>query len=196
MSNSFGKKFENFIDEVASNLNLVGEKDQPSSRFHKAAPSPGTIVAGDALFFKYRSNKFGEGDHMVMVIGNNRNPNGIYTYRSKNGTAKKYLSAVKLNKIWSFTASLIIEAYRDKQVRYTSEREDSEDPQKFQEEDVEDNQEPEMNTSEDIKKVDESKDRKTKKSFMSLVGRNNYRSYILNNMWNTYEFGNKKEDTE
>ncbi|HIE83661.1 MAG TPA: hypothetical protein EYQ00_07365 [Dehalococcoidia bacterium] len=181
MSNSFSKNFETFVSDVATKLNVAGSEEVPGSRFSKSTVSPATILAGDVLFFKYRSDKFGAGDHIVMVVGNKRNTNGIYNYRSKNGKAKKYLSAVKLNKVWSTTAKIIIEAYRDNRLKYSSKKDDSDDPQRFQEQE---------------QSILESKDRKTKQSFMALVGRKNYRSYIINNMWNAYEFTNKKEDIE
>tara|TARA_R110000824_G_scaffold315322_1_gene502465 strand:- start:35368 stop:35967 length:600 start_codon:yes stop_codon:yes gene_type:complete len=199
MSSSFSRKFENFVDEVGNNLDIVGSDEQPASRFHKSAVSPGSIVAGDVLFFKYRSERFGTGDNMAMVIGNNRSANGIYIFTSKKGVTKKYLSAVKLNNIWSLTASLIIEAYRDKQIKYTSAKDDSSDPQKFSKEDSEsgksskDNMSP---TPENIKHTDKSRNERTKKSFTALVGRENYRTYILNNIWNAYEFGSTREATE
>jgi hypothetical protein len=189
MSNSFDRKFEMFVDDVATNLDIAGSEEAPGSRFSKSSLSAASILAGDVLFFKYRSDKFGEGDHITMVVGNKRSPNGVYTYKTKNGKAKKYLSAVKLNNIWALTASIIIEAYRDSKLKYSSSYDDADDPQKFEKDNIKD--------SEDVeKKTQESRDRKTKQSFMSLVGRNNYRSYIINNIWNAYEFGDKVEDTE
>ena len=193
MSNSFSKKFAGLVDNVANRLNIAGSPEQPGTRFSKSTVSSASILAGDVLFFKYHSDKFGSGDHIAMVVGNNRNPNGVYSYKSKDGSAKKYLAAVKLNKVWSTTASIIIEAYRDSKLKYSSEDDDSDDPQKFQEEDTIDEG---KTGEEDKKKAQESRDRKTKQSFMALVGRKNYRSYIINNMWSTYEFTNKKEKVE
>lgn len=205
MSNSFDRNFEEFVNDVANDLNIAGSEEIPRSRFSKSSNSSAAILPGDVLFFKYRSSKFGDvGDHIGMVIGNSKNVNGVYSYTSttgsQKGVAKVYLSAVKLNNIWHETASTIIEAYRDKQLKYSSVKDDgkkSEDPQKFdKEKGSEEEKEKNKGPEEDRKKVEESKDRKTKKSFMSLVGRGNYRSYIVNNMWSAYKFGDKAEDTE
>ena len=174
MSNSFSKNFEIFVDDVANDLGIVGIPENSNSRFNKSAVSSASILAGDVLFFQYRSNKFGSGEHLAMVVGNKRATNGIYNYTTKKGVTKKYLASVKLNSIWHETASIIIEAYRDRQLKYTSYDDDADDPQRFE----------------------ESDDEKIEESFMALVGRRNYRSYIINNMWNSYKFGDKKEEEE
>lgn len=192
MSNSFGKNFETFVNDVANDLEIVGVPEKHNSRFSKSSMSAASILAGDVLFFKYRSDNFGESEHLAMAVGNKRSPNGIYSYRRKDNVAKNYLSAVKLNKIWHETASIIVEAYRDENLKYTSDNDDASDPQKFEKDDSKE----EVGTLEGIKKTQESRDEKTKQSFMTLVGRSNYRTYIINNIWNANKFGYKKEEVE
>ena len=152
MSTSFSKKFLALAENVATSLGATGSPGNLASRVNKSALSANAILAGDVLFFKYRSRKWGVGDHMAMVVGNKRGPYGIFQHKGK-----RYLSSVKLNSMWSFTSSLIIKEYRNKEVKYTP----------------------------DTKKM--------KKAFMSLVGRKNYRTYIMNNMYNAYEIGDREE---
>lgn len=192
MSNSFGKNFETFVNDVANDLEIVGVPEKHNSRFSKSSMSAAAILAGDVLFFKYRSDKFGESEHLAMAIGNKKSPNGVYSYRRKDNVAKNYLSAVKLNKVWHQTASIIVEAYRDQKLKYTSPDDDANDPQTFKKE----TEEKGASTVEDIKKAQESKDEKTKQSFMALVGRSNYRTYIINNVWNANKFGYKEEEAK
>jgi hypothetical protein len=177
---------------VANDLEIVGVPEKHNSRFSKSSVSAASILAGDVLFFKYRSDKFGESEHLAMAVGNKKSPNGVYSYKRKDQVAKNYLSAVKLNKVWHQTASIIIEAYRDEKLKYTSAEDDSSDPQKFQDEGSEEG----ATATEDIKKAQESRDEKTKQSFMTLVGRSNYRTYIINNVWNANKFGYKEEEAK
>ena len=175
MSTSFSKKFLQFTEKVVDSLAKPTETGGKSSRVAKSALSPGTILPGDVLFFSYHSEKFKDGDHLVLVVRNKRGKYGIFTHVStvgKNkGRAKNYLSAVKLNNVWSQTANMIISLYNQsmqkqiKDVRYTEKQYD-----------------------------------KFKKGLMALVGRKNYRTYILNNMTNTFEVNkgeiNTTEDEE
>jgi len=194
MSNTFSKKFEKFVGEVGSDLNLVGSDDQPRSRVQKSMMSSAAILAGDVLFFNYRSERFGVGEHMGMVIGNHRSLNGIYNFTSQKKVSKKYVSAVKLNNIWHETASILIEAYRETQLKYTSVDQDEEKGLKVREEKKADSTEGTKTEDDEDKEVKKSKEDKTRESFMTIVGRENYRTYIINNMWNTYEFSFRKED--
>jgi hypothetical protein len=97
-----------------------------------------------------------------MVIGNERGRYGVFTHMNKTGKdkgkAKRYLSAIKLNNVWSQTAGMIIQLYN-----------------KSMADRVED------------AKYTKKQSNNSKKGLMSLVGRKNYRTYILNNMTNTFE---------
>ena len=55
LSNSFGKNFETFVNDVANDLEIVGVPEKHNSRFSKSSMSAAAILAGDVLFFKYRS---------------------------------------------------------------------------------------------------------------------------------------------
>ena len=127
----------------------------------KSALSADAILPGDVLFFTYRSEKFGGGEHLTMVVGNKRGKNGTFIGRGQGKSrGKRYLSAVKLNNMWSLTASLIIDTYKDRSVQYTTRKSD---------------------------------DEKIKKAFIALVGRKNYRTYIMNNIQgNAFEIGDKR----
>jgi len=161
MSTAFSRKFENFVESVVDTLNIKGKPGNQSTRTYKSGLSTGTTLPGDVLFFTYRSDKFGTGEHLVMVVGNKRGPNGIFIGRGTGiSRGKRYLSAVKLNNMWSFTAGLIIDAYQDRDVKYTRKKNDD----------------------------------KIKKAFISLVGRKNYRTYIIDNVkGNAREVGDKEE---
>ena len=169
MSTSFSKKFLEFTEEVTSALSDNKPGGQ-SSRVSKSAQSTSAILPGDVLFFSYQSEKFNDGEHLVLVVRSKRGKYGTFTYVTKTGrnrgVAKVYLSAVKLNNIWSQTANLIISIYNQtmqkqlKDVKYTKEKFDV-----------------------------------FKKGIMALVGRKNYRTYILNNMTNTFEVNKGEIDT-
>tara|TARA_R110000824_G_scaffold25038_1_gene87546 strand:+ start:564 stop:1064 length:501 start_codon:yes stop_codon:yes gene_type:complete len=165
MSLSFSKNFLTTVEDLVDKI--VGEAGDVPSRVHSTNISPESVLPGDVLFFSYRSEKFKDGSHVVMVVGNKRGPYGVFV----NG-GKRYLSAVKLNKIWSFTANLIVEAYRDKFVMYTSKKTGRKESQASSE-----------------KKIDDV----MKKAFMSLVGRGNYRTYIMNQsrISNSFEIGKR-----
>jgi len=169
MSIGFSKKFLEFTEEVVTALTGSKNPSEESERVSKSAQSTSVILPGDVLFFSYHSDKFTDGDHLALVVRNRRGKYGTFTYMIKQGkykgSAKKYLSAVKLNNVWSQTANLIIRLYNEslqkkiKNVKYTEKQYD-----------------------------------KFKKGLMALVGRENYRTYILYNMTNTFEV-NKGEIT-
>jgi len=171
MSTSFSGKFLTLVSILVDSLGVKGRPGNTSSRVSKSALSVNAILPGDVLFFKYNSRKWGQGDHVVMVVGNRRGVYGIFQHKGK-----RYLSAVKLNNIWGFTANLIIKAYRDKFVTYTPETKEDEERKNSKEAPSE------RGASE-----------RMKKAFMTLVGRENYRTYIMNNMHSAYEVGDKEE---
>ena len=162
MSNAFNVNFEKSVDSLATLMNITGAEADGNSRFSEIPVSTSNVSPGDIIFFKYKSERFGEGDHLTMLIANKRSPQGIYTgtkkINSKQILKRKYMSSVKLNNVWSFTASLIISAYKNKLLMY--------------------------------RKVSD-----LGPAWISLVGRENYRTYILNNMYNIHKFNNVK-DTE
>ena len=159
MSTLFSKIFQRRVKNVVDDLDTVPRPGNVENKVYKSALSPGSILPGDVLFFTYRSDKFGTGEHLIMVIGNERGPTGTFNGTDSKGRSKRYISAVKLNNVWSFTAALIISAYQDRQVKYTKKSSD-----------------------------------KLKASFMSLVGRKNYRTYIMNNIQgNAMEVADRKE---
>ena len=147
MSSGFSKEFEQQVKGVVDTLDTIPRPGNVENKVYKSALSPAGILPGDVLFFTYRSNKFGTSEHLIMVVGNKRGPSGTFVGKDSRGKAKRYLSAVKLNNMWTFTASLIISTYQDRKVKYT-------------------------------KKSSE----KIKQSFISLVGRKNYITYIMNNI--------------
>ena len=171
MSTSFSGKFLTLVSILVDSLGVKGNPGNTSSKVSKSALSVNAILPGDVLFFKYNSEKWGQKDHVAMVVGNRRGVYGIFQHKGK-----RYLSAVKLNNIWGFTANLIIKTYRDKFVTYT--------PKTKEGEEVKDSRKApsEVGDSE-----------RMKKAFMTLVGRDNYRTYIMNNMYNTYEIGDKED---
>ena len=162
MSTSLSKKFLSFAEDVADSLTGEVDEGDKSSRVSKSGVSPASILPGDVLFFSYTSKKFNDGNHLVMVIGNERGKYGVFTHMNKTGKdkgkAKRYLSAIKLNNVWSQTAGMIIQLYNKSMAERV----------------------------EDAKYTKKQGD-KAKKGLMSLVGRKNYRTYILNNMTNTFE---------
>jgi len=173
MSTSFSKNFLNLVENLVDTLDPKGRPGNKNNRVFKSALSADAILPGDVLFFTYTSKKFGHGSHVVMVIGNKRGYYGIFQHKGK-----RYLSAVKLNNIWAFTANLIIQAYRKKFVTYTPETDE-------QKEKKESNQ-----SAAPSEKTDSDR---MKKAFMTLVGRKNYRTYIMNQMDNYYEVGDAKD---
>jgi hypothetical protein len=170
MSTSFSRKFLEFTEGVVNSLAGPTKTGGQASRVAKSALSPGAILPGDVLFFSYHSEKFKDGEHLVLVVRNKRGKYGIFTHMNREGKnkgrAKKYLSAVKLNNVWSQTAKMIISLYNQsvqkqiKDVKYTKKQYDV-----------------------------------FKKGLMALVGRKNYRTYILNNMTNTFEVNKGEIDT-
>tara|TARA_Y100000310_G_C20255541_1_gene611167 strand:+ start:164 stop:637 length:474 start_codon:yes stop_codon:yes gene_type:complete len=155
MSSGFSKNFQQFVGQVVQKLGAVGKPGNLSTRVNKSALSPNVIKPGDVLFFNYRSDKFGTGNHLVLVVGSKRGPYGVFQHKGK-----RYLSAVKLNNIWSYTATIIIKVFRERSVKYTSTKESA---------------------------------TRIQKGFMSLVGRKNYRTYIMNNINNQFEVSDKEE---
>ena len=162
MSTTLSKKFLSFAKSVSDTLTEGEDTETQSSKVSKSSLSPSTILPGDVLFFSYTSKKFKDGDHLVMVIGNERGKYGVFTHVTKTGKhkgrAKRYLSAIKLNNIWSQTAGIIIQLYNKSMQDKVSEA-----------------------------KYTKKQTNNAKKGLMSLVGRKNYRTYILNNMTNTFE---------
>tara|TARA_R110000824_G_scaffold392603_1_gene591100 strand:+ start:430 stop:951 length:522 start_codon:yes stop_codon:yes gene_type:complete len=173
MSTSFSQKFLSLVENLVDTLDPKGRPGNKSNRVFKSALSADVILPGDVLFFTYTSKKFGTGSHVVMVVGNKRGYYGVFQHNGK-----RYLSAVKLNNIWAFTASLIIEAYRDKFVKYTPETKEEEEKKETKQ------------SSAPSEKTDTDR---MKKAFMTLVGRTNYRTYIMNQMDNYYEVGDPKD---
>lgn len=168
MSNAFSAIFEKSIEGLANTLNIRGDDADKYSRFSEVPVTASFISPGDILFFKYKSTKYGEGDHVTMVIANKRSSSGIFIGNKKMSggytLARNYLSAVKLNNIWSVTADLIRSAYKDSLVKYRA--------------------------------------TPTNKSFIgpapwiALVGRPNYRTYIVNGMYNVHRFNEEKKELD
>ena len=161
MSTIFSKIFQRQVKNVVDDLDTVPRPGNVENKVYKSALSSAGILPGDVLFFTYRSDKFGTGEHLIMVIGNKRGPTGTFVGRGLGiGRGKRYISAVKLNNMWSFTAALIISAFQDRKVKYTK-----------------------------------KSAMRLKPSFISLVGRKNYRTYIMNNIkGNAMEVADRRED--
>lgn len=170
MSISFSKNFINFTDEVSDTLNQGKSEDQ-GSRVSPSPQSTSSMLPGKVLFFTYSSEKFGDSEHLALVVRCRRGKYGTFTQITKTGKnkgrAKVYLSAVKLNNIWSQTASLIISIY-SKSLR--------------------DNIQNTVYTK--------AKHDRFKSGMMALVGRSNFRTYIVNNMNNTFEVNNEEPSVE
>ena len=168
MSTAFTRNFENTVESLATELNTKGTYEDFHSRFSEVPVSSTFLSPGDIVFFKYNSENYGRNsEHITMLIGNQRSKTGIYLGRKKlNKTSvvyRTYMAAVKLNSIWSFTASLIAAAYVDNRLRYVKKplTPPSVGPQPW----------------------------------IALVGRENYRSYIVNNMINVNKLTNPKEES-
>lgn len=168
MSSGFSKDFLKLAEEATNSLVPSQEEDGSAlkEKTNKVDPSPTTLLTGDVIFFSYFSEKYSSrGSHLTLVVGNKRNKFGTFTHMNttgrNRGRARIYMSAVKLNSIWSNTAGLIISVFNQslqknvKTTKYTKEGFD-----------------------------------KFKKGMISLVGRSNYRTYILNNMTNVYKINN------
>jgi hypothetical protein len=141
-----------FLQKIKAAVQELTGSEAVSEGTHKSLVSYSTILPGDILFFKYKSKKFGIGDHFVMVVANKRGKSGIFTHKGK-----RYLSAVKLNNIWVKTAMTMAKVYQNRKISYS-------------------------NT--------------VKKGLISLVGKNNYRTYILGQMYSTFEVNKAPEKKE
>ena len=101
-----------------------------------------------------------------MLIANMRSETGIYLggkqVRKNTRVQRRYLAAVKLNNIWSETASLIVAAYMNKSLKY--------------------------------KKKPLNRNVIGPKPWIALVGRDNYRSYIVNNMVNVNKLNDPQQE--
>lgn len=169
MSTPFSKNFESSVESLADELDVKGSDNEDfHSRFSEVPVSTTFLSPGDIVFFKYVSEKYGyESEHVTMLIGNKKSDLGIYLGKKKlNKYAtlhRKYMAAVKLNKVWSFTASLIVSAYKDSTLKY-------------------------VKKPKNLTQIGPA-------PWIALVGRENYRSYIINNMTHVNKLNKPKEDS-
>jgi hypothetical protein len=167
MSSGFTKNFETTVGNLASTLNTKGNSENPNSRFSEVPVSSSFLAPGDIVFFRYTSEKYkNNAEHITMLIGNKRSKTGIYLGRKKLSKTsvvyRNYMAAVKLNNIWSFTASLIVAAYNNNRLKY-------------------------------VKKPKTKAPSVGPAPWIALVGRENYRSYIVNNMIYVNKLNKPKE---
>jgi hypothetical protein len=168
MSTSFGEKFMKNVTDLATQVGSEGNPEQPKTYYSQVDVSTATVGPGDILFFSYRSTKYNTvGTHMTMVISSKKSPRGIYIGNKRlnktNTLSRKYMSAVKLNNILSTTASLIINAYQNKKLKY-------------------------------VKKPQSSPIGPA--PWIALVGRDNYRTYVVNSMSQVNKLSKKEHSEE
>lgn len=171
MTTAFSKKFIKQVGDLVDTLGSKGKPGNPSSRVQKSALSTNVISPGDVMFFVYKSFNFGTDEHVIMVVSNKRGRSGVFQHKGK-----LYLSAVKLNNIWSFTANLLVDVYKDSTVEYSSKKDEAS----------------KLGETPTTKPKKEFNEEKRKKAFMALVGRKNYRTYIMNNIISPFKAGDKE----
>lgn len=83
---------------------------------YKTTPTPATTTPGDVLHFGYRDLQGQEGNHLVLVLGNERTTSGVFK-----GQRGHYLSGVKLNGLSTTIMNLILEnLYNNRTSTYSS----------------------------------------------------------------------------
>ena len=106
----------------------------------KLTPSTTTTSPGDVLMFGYKDLEGNTGNHMVLVLGNERGSSGVF--KGKSGT---YLSAVKIGGLSDTIFGLVLDnLYKNVGAAYS-------------------------NT--------------VKAGLLTVVGQQNYRTYIINSMY-------------
>ena len=167
MSTSFGKTFMNQINTLAGEVGAEGDPDAPKTYYSQIDVGAATVSPGDILFFRYRSTKWNtQGDHVTMVISSKRSPGGVYTGH------KKLTKNTKLSRVYMSAVKL-----NNVLPTTTSLIIDA-----YQNKQLKYVKKPKKGTS-----IGPA-------PWIALVGRDNYRTYVVNSMVNVNKMSKKEED--
>ena len=176
MSSGFTKNFEIAVDSLATDLNVKGTERQTNSRFSEVPVSAAYIHPGDIVFFKYTSEVYGEGEHLTMLISNKRSDTGIYLGKRKSSYSsvlgrKKHTRHYNIHR--KYMAAVKLNNIWSETAALIKA----------------------VYTSKNLKYVKKPLNSKVigPQPWIALVGRNNYRSYIVNFMRNVNKLNNPKE---